>query len=197
MNMKPKKIAITGHSKGIGHALTQTLKNDHTILGFSRSNGYDLSDKLNYLRAWEEMRNADVLINNAYTTKNRYLQTEILNDFMDLHLHDESKLIINLLSMAPHVFKSIPSFNQYAASKVLLADTVNRLKLSNHKCGIICVAPGWVETPMFHRFKDNYPAEISDGVLSAKDVAEKIVDLMKLFYETRINVYMLEFKLMR
>jgi short-subunit dehydrogenase len=197
MSFHGKKIAITGHSKGIGAALFELLSKDHEVMGFSRTTGHDLADRGSYAKAWAEIRLADIVINNAYTTQNRYLQTELLNDFVDAHQQDESKLIVNLLSMGPHVSKPIPSFNRYASSKVLLSDTVNRLKSSGHRCGIICVAPGWVETQLYHRFKENNPGHVTDVPLSPTELGKKIVTIMKLFYEDKINVYMLELKKMR
>lgn len=197
MSFSGKKIAITGHSKGIGAALFKRLSQGHEVTGFSRSNGHDLSQKESYDRAWEEMRSADIVINNAYSPQNRYLQTDILNDFTELHLLDSSRLIVNLLSMSPYVSRPQPSFNRYAASKILLGETINRLKTSGHKCGIVGVAPGWVETELYHKFKENNPGQVIDVPLSSDEVAEKIIDIMRLFYESKINVYTLELKKMR
>ena len=36
------KIAITGHTKGLGAELVKLLEPDHEIMGFSRTNGYDI-----------------------------------------------------------------------------------------------------------------------------------------------------------
>jgi short-subunit dehydrogenase len=197
MSFSGKKIVITGHSKGIGAALFEILSRDHEVMGFSRTNGHDLADRGSYAQAWQEMKQADIVINNAYTAQNRYLQTELLNDFVDAHQQDDTKLIVNILSMGPYVYKTIPAFNRYASSKVLLSDTVNRLKTSGHRCGIICVAPGWVETQLYHQFKENNTGQLTDVPLSPIELSEKIVTLMKLFYEDKINVYMLELKKMR
>ena len=37
------KIAITGHTRGIGKACADVFRH-HTIYGYSRSNGYDIKD---------------------------------------------------------------------------------------------------------------------------------------------------------
>ena len=37
------KIAITGHTKGIGKACFDLFNTDNNCIGFSRSNGFDIS----------------------------------------------------------------------------------------------------------------------------------------------------------
>ena len=43
------RIAITGHSKGIGKSIFDTLQQSHDCKGFSRSNGYDITDILDII----------------------------------------------------------------------------------------------------------------------------------------------------
>ena len=40
------KIAITGHTKGIGKALYDNLSQQHEVEGYSRSNGFDISNNI-------------------------------------------------------------------------------------------------------------------------------------------------------
>lgn len=58
------KIAITGHTGGLGQALFETLSTQHDVVGFSRSNGYDISKNANDIV--EKIKDYDILINNAY-----------------------------------------------------------------------------------------------------------------------------------
>lgn len=57
------KYAITGHTSGIGKTLFKILSPD--CLGFSRSTGYDITEKENRLRIIKEVDNCDIFINNA------------------------------------------------------------------------------------------------------------------------------------
>lgn len=58
------KIAITGHTRGIGKSLYDYFcKNNHTVFGFSRSNGYDIN--LNQDRILDVVKDYDIFINNA------------------------------------------------------------------------------------------------------------------------------------
>ena len=58
------KIAITGHSKGIGKACYNILEKDNEVYGFSRSNGYDITENFNAIV--HAVKNCDVFINNAW-----------------------------------------------------------------------------------------------------------------------------------
>lgn len=58
------KICITGHTKGIGKFLYNKLsEKNHTVLGFSRSNGFDLDYHIH--RVIEKSVDCDLFINNA------------------------------------------------------------------------------------------------------------------------------------
>ena len=39
------KISITGHSKGIGKACFDLLSKEHNVVGFSRSNGFNIKER--------------------------------------------------------------------------------------------------------------------------------------------------------
>jgi len=60
------KIAITGHTKGIGKSLYDILSLSNNVKGFSKSKGYDITKKTD--RSWilQEIKDCDVFINNAY-----------------------------------------------------------------------------------------------------------------------------------
>ena len=70
------KIALTGHTSGIGKALYDILSKDHEVVCFSRSNGYNIQDdKIKELIVQESLQ-CDVFINNAYY---EMAQVDILN----------------------------------------------------------------------------------------------------------------------
>ena len=55
------KIAITGHTKGIGKACADVFS-EHEVIGFSRSNGFDIQAIEPIL---DSSNDCDVFINNA------------------------------------------------------------------------------------------------------------------------------------
>lgn len=193
-----KRVGITGHCTGIGKAMHDYLSRSNEVVGFARSNGCDLTDPVKYKEAIAQLKDCDIVINNAYAHNNRYLQTEILNDFLDQNMYDETKLILTLGSMSKYVNRPIVAFNKYASSKVLIDDSVNRAKVSGHRCGLIVVSPNWVDTNMFALFKDKNPTEtVTVSPLSPEELAEQMCMLIDLFYEKHINVYSYEVKRMK
>ena len=58
------KIAITGHSRGIGKELFDIFKEDNQVEGFSRSNGYDISTQHQLIS--RSIKDCDIFINNAW-----------------------------------------------------------------------------------------------------------------------------------
>jgi len=59
------KIAILGHTKGLGAELVRLLSPKHEIIGFARSNGYDIDQPGTIRRIVEEVADCDVFINSA------------------------------------------------------------------------------------------------------------------------------------
>ena len=61
------KIAITGHTQGIGQALATVFQQyGHDIIGFSRSNGFDISNADSRRAIIDQSQDADIFVNNAY-----------------------------------------------------------------------------------------------------------------------------------
>jgi NAD(P)-dependent dehydrogenase (short-subunit alcohol dehydrogenase family) len=87
------KIAITGHTQGIGLALATVFQQyDHEVVGFSRSNGFDINDPQS--RATILSQDVDIFINNAYHPTG---QTALLKELIDRWGNTDT-LIINMSS---------------------------------------------------------------------------------------------------
>jgi len=70
------KVAITGHTKGLGLALKDKfLLENHSVIGFSRTNGYDIGIKDNISQIINLACDCDIFINNACF---EYAQCDIL-----------------------------------------------------------------------------------------------------------------------
>jgi len=89
------KIAITGHTRGIGQACAELLGQEHEIIGYSTSTGCDISDEAFPGDHWSELDECDVFINNAHHQDHQY---RILSALCDRWLY-EDKLIINNSTM--------------------------------------------------------------------------------------------------
>src|SRR6185295_404219 len=90
------RVAITGHTKGIGKALFDHFTSGgHEVLGFSRSNGYHLPK--DYMNVIHEAKDCEVFVNNAYA---RDAQAMILTQLCQIDWLDQEKKIVNISSMA-------------------------------------------------------------------------------------------------
>jgi hypothetical protein len=92
-----KKIAITGHTSGLGKSFFDLLtQQGHHVCGFSRSNGYDLRDYSVVSKIIKEIEGFDLFINNA---KPDYAQSQIVyrlaRDWTGTVLSIGSVIVIN------------------------------------------------------------------------------------------------------
>jgi len=88
------KLALTGHTKGLGAEISNYFKDKYEVVGFSRTNGYDIKNSIDRRKILKESTNADILINLVH---NYYHQTDILFEFYSAW-EDQKKLIINVSS---------------------------------------------------------------------------------------------------
>lgn len=190
-----KKIAITGENSGIGKACLELFKSDNSVCGFSpHGTGHDLTVKADYDYAIDKIKDCDIFINNAYTKRYRMLQVDMLNALFDVWQHNENKAIVTIGSQAQYVSKPDVFHQRYAASKLMIEATVDRLKYTDHKCGIITVSPFWVRTAMYDGFMLDNPTYVPKSILEPQEVANHINDLLELFYYKNINIYCSEIR---
>jgi nucleoside-diphosphate-sugar epimerase len=138
------KIAITGHTSGIGLALFEHFQSaGHTCVGFSRSTGYDISKSVDRGRILLESLDSDVFINNAYNNwdDSQYLMLEKVAT----HWQGRDKLIINSASKITDYERPKYAFlQQYRDTKILLD------KFTKMHQGLPYISNlrfGWVDTP--------------------------------------------------
>lgn len=130
------KIAITGHSKGLGKALFEKFPN---ALGLSTAQ----CDIQNVNSLIELIKDSDVFINNAYSG---FKQTEILNELFNLWKY-ENKTIVNIVSRSK--YPNISKGYLYSASKASLSHLSNSLRfISDKKCRIIDINPGLLQSDL-------------------------------------------------
>jgi NAD(P)-dependent dehydrogenase (short-subunit alcohol dehydrogenase family) len=137
------KIAITGHTSGIGLALFEHFQTNHTCIGFSRSNGYNISNPADRARILLESLDADVFINNAYNNwdNSQFLMLEKVAS----QWAGRDKLIINSASIITDSRRPINDpAEKYVQTKMLLDNFTKDYRglpyISNLKFG-------WVDTP--------------------------------------------------
>jgi hypothetical protein len=124
------KIAITGHTSGLGRYIFENLNCD----GFSRSNGYDISK--NFYDVTKTIKDYDVFINNANVENFQYLLCKEVWEHWKLN---PDKKIINIGSRAKTFIKS-----EYGLNKKILSDFTTYANF-NGKCKVSCLEPGYID----------------------------------------------------
>ncbi len=141
------KVAITGHTKGIGRAIADLYYTDE-IMGFSRSNGYDISDPSTLNRIISASKDCDIFINNAY---HDFAQCDLLEKIFELWKDDPSKTIVNIISRAKYGSGKAKFYGQ---TKMELYSKAKNIMFGNKRCRIINISPGYVRTDMVSHVTD-------------------------------------------
>jgi NADP-dependent 3-hydroxy acid dehydrogenase YdfG len=155
------KIAITGHTAGIGQSFARYLdQRGHVIIGLSNRNGNNIR---NIPKIVEKIITCDMWINNA---QSGYAQTELLYKVVEVWKNDRSKMIWNISTImtrntgVPEITGlSDTALMEYKNQKRALEDAHNELK---HKGPRLClIRPGAVATQSYNQAGVN-AADVDD-----------------------------------
>lgn len=138
------KIAITGHSAGIGLALSTIYQNHgYEVVGLSRRNGYNIRSLQKIV---EKVKTCDIFINNAQVG---FAQTELLFAIYKEWQGIENKKIINISTlMTSEPISSLPGLNmtEYYVQKVALEEAIKQLRHYHNWPKLCLIKPGAVST---------------------------------------------------
>lgn len=174
------KIAITGHTRGIGQAFyKEFFQKRYHVTGYSRSNGYDISRPMDRQKILESTKNYDVFINNAYSPRSQFdLLKELTHQW-----GGQKKLIVNISSKSIYA-DVIPDFmKSYVEDKKLQMDFISNRRLKSQPA-IMNLILGLVDTDM----SNGLEAE----KLSPSDIAEIISKLIEFKDKIYIQDIMLD-----
>lgn len=161
------KILITGHTKGIGKALTDYFTNDgNSVSGFSRSNGYDIGKEQTINKILDVIDSYDIFINNAYHYTG---QTILLEKIIDCW-RGTDKMIVNISSKMSYLNAERSGHKDYILEK----QKQNQIMKQNIFKGtpkLLNVVTGLVDTEMSSIFKA--------PKLDATELARLIVFMVK------------------
>lgn len=135
------RVAITGHTSGIGQALYKRFDN---VIGFSLSTGYNITCPVERTSIVNQASDCDVFINNAF---DGYGQCEMLFDLWKLW-KDTNKTII---SIGSDVTKYTMNANRleilnYYNYKIALKDLNFRLQNLNANVKLHYISFGYIAT---------------------------------------------------
>ena len=139
------KIAITGHTSGIGQAIFNKLINTYTVTGYSLDNSYDIGKITDRKKILNDIKDYDIFINNAWHFSG---QIEMLKDIVN-SWKDQNKLIINIGSTVIGDHTEVEDV-KYIASKKKLNEKVHAYSLQNPNISNILL--NWVDTPLISKY---------------------------------------------
>ena len=137
------KIAITGHTAGIGQALAQEYELDgHEIVGLSQREGNNIR---NTPKICDQIEPCDVFVNNAQAG---YAQTELLFEMAQRWSGTKKHIIVISTMMTQEPVSSLPGLDmdQYRLQKVTLEQAVQQIRHRRLGVKITLVRPGNVAT---------------------------------------------------
>jgi short-subunit dehydrogenase len=177
------KIAITGHTKGIGLGLKQYYERNYTVVGFSRTNGYNIKD---YKRIVQESLDCDIFINNAYCENYQTLLLEELYNYWQ----DQEKIIVNIGTFQTEYHWG-DHYTVFQTNKFLLKNKFKQLaNVHNQKIKLVLISPGATDTPMIEEVEKNNP-NIRYKKMNPNKLAEIIDYAIQTEYVKEITAYIL------
>ena len=174
------KVAITGHTRGIGKEITTILEEaGFEVRGYSSSTGFNVMRPKGIVKDvvdWD----ADIFINNAYAPD---AQVRLLY-LMYEHWENKNKMIINLGAISSdsvNNFKEMgynPDWTTYVSDKARLDFASKQLSnlYKKGKCKVTNVRPGFVKTDSTSMFE----SIAGDVMMSPKQAAELICTIIGL-----------------
>lgn len=178
------KIAITGHSKGIGKALAEYFEQQgHTVVGFSRASGFDITHESSRQHILDILTSCDVFINNAYAPQ---AQKQLLVDAIQLW-EGTTNTIINIDSKST-LMKNIPPYmEEYVQDKTEQKEIIKN-RVFKARPHIINFTVGLVDTDMSRVFnaKKIVPSDLAKFIytllefkqtVAVQDVLVEVPDL--------------------
>jgi hypothetical protein len=162
------KIAITGHTNGIGLAFyNELVLRGHEVTGYSITNNFDISKKSVKDEIISQINNFDVFINNVYSPGDQY---ELLNRAIDLW-KGKKKLIVNLGSKSIYADFIPDPMKDYVTDKQKQNSLIEQRKLKASP-QIMNLILGLVDTSMSYK--------LDAKKLDPKDVASLVADIIEL-----------------
>ena len=137
------KIAITGHTAGIGQALAREYShNGHKIVGLSKREGNNIR---NTPKICDQIEPCDVFVNNAQAG---YAQTELLFEMAQRWQGTKKHIIVVSTMMTQDPVSCLPGLemDQYRIQKVALEESVKQIRNRRLQIKLIIVRPGNIAT---------------------------------------------------
>jgi NAD(P)-dependent dehydrogenase (short-subunit alcohol dehydrogenase family) len=163
------KILISGHSRGIGHAIAEYFgQRNYEITGFSRSNNKDLSSQLERDQFVIASLTNDIIVLNANLGFN---SIGLLYQICQICKGQTNKTIVIIGSQSTETTKTWP--HPYQIEKLALESAAKQMQNIPGYPTIIIVRPGYVDT-------DSVAQVTHSAKMSPNSVAELIYSIIEI-----------------
>ena len=177
---KKNKIAIVGHTRGIGKAIADLYrKKNYEVVGLSSSNGYDL--QCSQLEIMEQLDECQLVVLNAYVGRG---QLTLLKRIYGKFVFENKKVVVITSTSGTPIGEDEefldPEYMEYCKNKKTLIEYIEQLQqeLLNKPLSIYDVCPDVVDTDMTKGLWEDLPK------LKAEEVAEAV----RYCFESTFNV---------
>jgi NADP-dependent 3-hydroxy acid dehydrogenase YdfG len=137
------KIAITGHTAGIGRSLANSYNSrGHEIIGLSKRHGDNIR---NIIKISQKIEPCDMWINNA---QDGFAQTELLFEMARRWQGTHKHIMVISTMMTQQPSSSLPGLDMdlYRVQKVALEESICQIRNRHLKINLTLVRPGNVAT---------------------------------------------------
>lgn len=161
-----KKVSITGHTQGIGLALSNYfITKNYNVVGFSKSNGFDITNSTSRQKIIDYSKDTEIFVNNAYSNFDNSQLT--LLDLIYTNWLNLDKIIINISTRFTN------SDHNYSQSKQKL-DNFCEQRVFNKLPYLINLKPGLTNTKRVESIKGDRMdvsdiVNVVDYILSVKN----------------------------
>ena len=177
---KKNKIAIIGHTRGIGKAIADLYrKKNYTVVGLSSSNGYDLH--CSQVEIMEQLDDCQLIVLNAYVGKG---QMNLLKRIYGRFVFEDKKVVVITSTSGTPIGEDEdlqnPEYIDYCENKKNLIGYIEELQqeLLNKPLSVYDICPDVVDTDMTKGLWVDLPK------LTADEVAEAV----RYCFESTFNV---------
>jgi nucleoside-diphosphate-sugar epimerase len=179
------KIAITGHTKGIGFAFAEMYQEQgHEVIGFSSSTGYNISIDADRKKIVQESQDVDIFINNAHAwNQDDFAETTLLFKLWE-SWQGQKKTIVNIGSSLTMRWEKGPDATiSYRSAKKTLEESCEFLWNQSQWPYVCLMVPCLTSTDRTKHRKDSNQVDpkefvkLVDHCLSIKEFRVPVVKL--------------------
>ena len=170
------KVAITGHTAGIGQALTKIYQGRGIdVVGLSKREGWNIR---NVPKICDQIEPCDLFINNAQAG---YAQTELLFEMSQRWAGTNKHIMLISTMMTQSPISSLPglAMDQYRIQKVALEAAVVQIRHRQLGIKLTVVRPGNIATS---------PDKTVPPAADVDNWAQTLVDILDLAHRNNLRI---------